>query len=468
MAEQVASTNRWKGRRVVILGAARQGVALARFLLRRQAFVTLSDLRPLQELEASVQALADLSEVAPTRLKWVCGGHPLSLLDDADLLCLSGGVPLDQPIVMEALRRGIPLSNDSQIFLEETPAQTIGITGSAGKTTTTTLLGRMAQAAAREPGRSAQVWVGGNIGLPLISLVDQMKPGDLAVMELSSFQLEIMSKSPQVAAVLNLTPNHLDRHGNMQAYAAAKARILAFQSPEDIAILNRDDAGAWSLAGLARGTLLSFGLQRSPAHPGTYLRGDDLVFWDGALETVLLQRQDIRLRGAHNLANVLAACAIACSVGVPAEAMRAGLDGFMGVEHRLEYVRTWGGADWYNDSIATAPERAIAAIRAFDEPLVLLAGGRDKNLPWEEFARLVRQRVDHLILFGEAADKIAKACGDDYPAIRCQNLEQAVQAAARVVQPGDVVLLSPGGTSFDEFRDFEERGECFKRLVMQL
>ncbi len=458
----------WRGKRVVVLGAARQGVALARYLLQQGAFVVLSDLRPIQELGWAVQTLAELEAAVGRTVEWVCGGHPLSLLDGVDLLCLSGGVPLQQPIVTEARQRGVPLSNDSQIFLEATPARTVGITGSAGKTTTTTLVGRMAQAAVQQSAWKGRVWVGGNIGLPLISLVDQMRPGDLAVMELSSFQLEIMTRSPQVAAVLNITPNHLDRHETMQAYTAAKARILAYQSADDIAVLNRDDPGAWSLAGMVRGALLGFGLHPWREFAGTYVRDGALVLWDGIAETELMKQADIRLRGEHNLANVLAACAIAHAVGIPLAAMRAGMEGFMGVEHRLEYVRTWGGADWYNDSIATAPERAMAAIRSFVEPLVLLAGGRDKNLPWDEFARLVRQRVDHLIVFGEAADKIAGAVGEGHPVIRCQNLEQAVHAAASVVRPGDVVLFSPGGSSFDEFRDFEERGECFKRLVMQL
>ena len=181
-----------------------------------------------------------------------------------------------------------------------------------------------------------------------------------------------------------------------------------------------------------------------------------------------MEQSSIGLRGEHNLLNVLAACAIAHAAGLPVEAMRSGVEGFSGVPHRLEFVRSWGGADWYNDSIATAPERSMAAIRSFDEPLVLLAGGRDKNLPWDDFAALVQQRVEHLIVFGEAAEMIAGALGSSKAVIVCGNLEQAVAAAAQVVKPGDVVLLSPGGTSFDEFKDFEERGECFRRLVMQL
>jgi UDP-N-acetylmuramoylalanine--D-glutamate ligase len=185
-------------------------------------------------------------------------------------------------------------------------------------------------------------------------------------------------------------------------------------------------------------------------------------------EKPLMEQSGIGLRGQHNLLNVLAACAIAYAAGLPGEAMQAGVQGFSGVPHRLEFVRIWGGASWYNDSIATAPERSMAAIRSFEEPLVLLAGGRDKNLPWDDFAQLALKRVEQVILFGEAAPKIAAALGSGKPLTLCANLEQAVAAAARLVKPGDVVLLSPGGTSFDEFKDFEERGECFKRMVMQL
>ncbi|HVN54291.1 MAG TPA: UDP-N-acetylmuramoyl-L-alanine--D-glutamate ligase [Anaerolineaceae bacterium] len=457
----------WKGQRVVVIGAARQGLALARFLARNGAQVILTDTRPPSEMQPAVEALRDLDGI-----EWSLGGHPLELLDQADLVCVSGGVPLTLPLVQEAFRRGIPLSNDSQIFMEIAPCKTIGITGSAGKTTTTTLVGRIAEAGRPE---GCKVWVGGNIGQPLIDLVDQIRPGDLVVLELSSFQLELMTTSPRVAAVLNITPNHLDRHGTMQAYTAAKAHILTHQTSLDIAVLGRDDPGAWSLADQVRGRLVTFGLQRpAPGQTGTYLAEDSLTLQADSIQTPLMAQETIQLRGAHNLVNVLAACAIAHAVGLPGEAMQAGVAGFQGVPHRLEFVRTWRGADWYNDSIATAPERTMAAIRSFEEPLVLLAGGRDKKLPWDSLADLVHQRIDHLVVFGEAADKILAAVGPaqngqrPYSIARCQGLRQAVQAAAELIQPGDVVLLSPGGTSFDEFRDFEERGEWYRIWVKEL
>jgi UDP-N-acetylmuramoylalanine--D-glutamate ligase len=476
----------WSGRKVLVIGAARQGVALARYLSKQSAEVTLTDQKTSEKLADATAALADLP------IRWALGEHPFSLLDDCDLVCPSGGVPLDLPLVAEARRRGIQLSNDSQIFLEVAPCKVIGITGSAGKTTTTTLVWRMANAAHGNPGLEAgrKVFLGGNIGAPLISVVDEMTPGDLAVMELSSFQLEIMTCSPQVAAILNITPNHLDRHGTMEAYTAAKARILEFQSPSDTAVLGREDPGAWSLAGRVRGRLFSFRITppgeisslpaggKAATEVCTYFRDGSLYMWDGQAETELMPRTMIRLRGEHNLLNVLAACAISAAAGLPAEAMQAGVDGFNGVAHRLEFIRHWGGADWYNDSIATAPERVMADIRSFDEQLVLLVGGRDKHLPWDEFAALARQRVAHLVLFGEMADLVEKALisagKGSYSLIKCGGLREAVQAAARIVTSGKpapfsgAVLLSPGGTSFDEFRDFEERGDAFRKLVSEL
>ncbi|MEA3351264.1 MAG: UDP-N-acetylmuramoyl-L-alanine--D-glutamate ligase [Chloroflexota bacterium] len=452
----------WNGKRVLIIGAARQGAALVRYLVSHGVEVVLNDRCTSDELADVRESLADV------KIEWVLGGHPLSVLNDVDLVCPSGGVPLTIPLVVEAQKRGLQLANDSQIFLEAAPCRVVGITGSAGKTTTTTIVGRMAEV-------TAKTWVGGNIGNPLITKVDEMDPDDLAVAEFSSFQLELVTHSPQVAAVLNVTPNHLDRHGSMEAYTAAKANILSFQRPGDVAVLGRDDTRAWSLAESARGEIITFGLTHPPAgQMGVFPHQGWITLWDGESAKKLFPRELILLRGEHNLLNVLAACAIAAAAELPVEAMQAGVEGFEGVPHRLEYVRSWGGADWYNDSIATAPERAIAAMRSFDEPLVLLAGGKDKDLPWEDFAQLVRRRVDHLIIFGDASEKVIRAVDAAGPSERpysisiCARLHDAVDAAAQVVEPGDVVLLSPGGTSFDEFDDFAARGEWFRKWVNEL
>jgi UDP-N-acetylmuramoylalanine--D-glutamate ligase len=466
----------WTGKRVLILGAARQGQALARWLTRHGARVTLNDLRPLDDMRAVQASLSDVD------VEWVLGGHPLELLDRVDLVCPSGGIPLTLPIVAEALKRGIPFSNDTQIFLEAAPCKTIGITGSAGKTTTTTLVGEMAKLAFHnsefriqnyEGARVPCVYVGGNIGDPLINYVDEMKPEDLAILEISSFQLDQMTISTTIAAILNVTPNHLDRHGTMEAYTAAKARLLDFQTKDSAAILGRDDAGSWGLRGRVHGKLYAFSL--SPLDEGldgSYFDDGLLALRDGFAYTPLLLREKIQLRGDHNVSNVLAAFAIGHAADFPLDAMLTAAEEFRGVPHRLELVREWNGARWYNDSIATAPERTMAAIRSFGEPIVLLLGGRDKNLPWKDLADLVHERVEHVVLFGEAAPLIEAALGPTSgktrTQARCAGLREAVHRAAQVAEPGSVVLLSPGGTSFDEFTDFAERGERFKTWVQEL
>ena len=399
----------WKERKVLVIGAARQGLAITRYLIGQGAHVTLNDQRSSEELSAALQALDDLP------VEWALGGHPLKLLKDTDLVCVSGGVPLTLPIIAAALNQGIALSNDSQVFMDAVPCRVVSITGSAGKTTVTTLVGRIANAAYPQgsPSNPARkVWVGGNIGLPLINLVDQIHADDLVILELSSFQLELMTRSPWVAAILNITPNHLDRHHSMEAYTAAKARILKFQTAQDVAVLGREDPGAWSLLDQVAGRLVSFGIKPPTGQEdATFVQDEMLCLRQAGQIVPLMPRSVIRLRGEHNLQNVLAACATAHAAGIPTSAMQAGIEGFTGVAHRLQWVHQWSGADWYNDSIATAPERTIAAIRSFDEPLVLLLGGRDKQLPWEDLAALVRQRVDHLVVFGESAEKILQAIG---------------------------------------------------------
>ena len=453
----------WTNTHVLILGAARQGLALARWLSRHGANVTLNDSRREEDLVSAKKSLSDVN------VTWAVGGHPLELLDTTEVLCISGGVPLTLPIVEEALKRGIPLSNDSQIFMEVVPCKTVGITGSAGKTTTTTLVGNMAKLAKNE-----HAFIGGNIGDPLIKYVDNMNADDLAVLELSSFQLDQMNISPNIAAVLNITPNHLDRHGTMEAYTNAKARILEFQSANDTAILGRDDKGAWGLKNRVKGNLLSFSLQDlEEGLNGTYLHDGLLSLRDGFAYIPLLMREKVQLRGDHNIANVLAAFAIGHAAGFKLDDMLEAVEEFRGVPHRLEWVRELNGVRWYNDSIATAPERAAAAVHAFSEPIVLMLGGRDKNLPWGELAKLIHERVDHVVLFGEAGEMIQNAI-TAYSGVgsvdvhRATTLKEAVTLAAEVASAGDVVLLSPGGTSFDEFKDFAERGEAFRKWVSEL
>lgn len=459
------------GETAVVVGLARQGKAVARYLAERGAKVVVTDRKPADLLGRETAELTGLE------IEFVLGGHPPELIERADLLCLSGGVPADLPLAQQARARGIPLTNDTQLFLEACPAPVIGITGSAGKSTTTALAGRMAAAHLEPLGRRA--WVAGNIGRSPLADLGRIGREDRVILELSSFQLELTTVSPQVAVVLNVTPNHLDRHRTLEAYLAAKARILDFQTSGAIAILGRDDPRAWGLRPRVKGRLVSFGFDRPAQGEGTYLRQGE-VWWAGeGGERALVSLDFVELRGRHNQQNVLAACAIAAACGFPPAAVGAGIVGYRGEPHRLAFVGRVRGADWYDDSIATAPERTLAALRSFDEPIVLLAGGRDKDLPWDELARIVCRRVDHLVLFGEAAAKIERAVrteqsrtaepgGRPFTIEVVPGLAAAVAAAARQAGPGDVVLLSPGGTSFDEFPDFAARGNRFQELVQRL
>lgn len=446
----------FNGKHLVILGLARQGKALARFAAGRGAQVTISDLRPSTTLAESLRELADLD------IEYVLGEHPMSLLEKVDLLAVSGGVPLDAPLVREAQERHIPLTNDSQEFIKRSPTAVIGITGSAGKTTTTALTGLMGQFSGR------RTWVGGNIGRPLIADLDKMEAADIVVQELSSFQLEIWTQSPKVAAVLNITPNHLDRHKTMAAYINAKSNILRHQNPDDVAVLSADDPGALALRPLAPGRIRFFSLTK-PITDGAFVHEDKIWLRNGK-ETAVCPTSAVQLRGQHNLSNVLAAVALADSAGIPIEAIRRGIHEFTGVEHRLEPVREHNGVRWINDSIATAPERALAALNAFTEPIVLLAGGRDKEMVWDEWAARVTDRVKHVILFGDLADLLTEKLGQAgmKQLTRVDTLSEAVAAAAGTAVSGDIALLSPGGASFDAFTDFAERGQKFRELVQDL
>ena len=459
----------YKGKQVVIIGAARQGLALSSYLAKHGAKVILTDARPAEQLKALEPDLT----AQGIQFHWC--DHPDSLLEGTDLVCPSGGVPLNIPFVQQAIHRRIKLSNDSQIFLEICPCTVIGITGSAGKTTTTALVGQIVRDYFELKSYPYQAWVGGNIGNPLISHVDEMEPDDLAVMELSSFQLELMTRSPQIAAVLNLTPNHLDRHGNFEAYAFAKSQILLHQSQGDVAILNRDDEGSFALADKVVSDMISFGLKQPGRNQnGTYVEKEHIWLQIGRDQLKMLPTEWIPLRGTHNLYNVLAACAISAAASLALPAIQKAIEEFKGVPHRLEFVREVNGVSWYNDSIATAPERTLAAIEAFEEPLVLLLGGRDKNLPWEKLARVLHRRVKHVVLFGEAGPMIESVIGvpgqeDSLQSVsRTATLEEAVALAAQYAQAGDVVLLSPGGTSYDAFIDFEARGESYRKWVNEL
>jgi UDP-N-acetylmuramoylalanine--D-glutamate ligase len=460
---------KYDNKHILVIGAARQGLAISRYLDKHGAKVTLTDARPENDLLDAKNSLAD------TQVQTHFGEHPFSLLDGTDLICVSGGVPLDIPIIKEAKQRHIQLSNDSQIFLENCPCTVIGITGSAGKTTTTALLGQMADRFFEMKSNKNRAWTGGNIGNPLISNVDEMQEDDLAIMELSSFQLELMTRSPHIAAVLNITPNHLDRHGTLGAYTAAKVRILKFQKQADLAILNREDKGSWNLREELHGDLISFGYKKPDKNDhGTYIEKGNIMLQIAREQMKMLPIDWIPLRGEHNLLNVLAACAIAAGATIALPAIQTAIEEFEGIPHRMQLVASRDGVQWYDDSIATTPERSLAAIKSFDEPIVLLLGGRDKNLPWEELLQTANQKVKQFVLFGEAANMIAEKLEkiqkhtSAKPHSKVETLQDAIKEAAKTAEDGDVVLLSPGGTSYDAFVDFEERGNCYAKWISEL
>ena len=440
------------GQRALVIGLAREGVDLARFLTRHGASVTVTDQKPADQLSEAIGELGD----APVSYR--LGGHSLTDLDRIDVVYASPGVPPEHLLLQAARERGIRLSSLVELFFALCPAPIVGITGSAGKSTTTSLVGQIFERAERH------VFVGGNIGRPLLGKLEELTPASWVVMELSSFQLEPLQVSPHVALVTNVTPNHLDRHPSMEAYWAAKGQILAHQAPTDWSVLNADDA--WSLRYRPRGRVLRFSLEG--VVEGAYLAGEHLML----LGEPLLDTIDVPLRGRHNIANVLAAAATAHAAGIERDAMRAAIRAFQGVAHRLETVAERDGVKFVNDSIATAPERSIAALQAYHEPLVLIAGGRDKHLPMEHWAALIARRVKHVVLLGEMSDLVAqaiRAADPGYTAIsRATSMDEAVRQAATAARGGDVVLLSPGGTSYDMYRDFEERGRDFARAVAEL
>ena len=387
---------RYAGKRVTVVGLAREGTALVRFLAEAGARVTANDRGTPASLSAAIESLRSLP------VEFRLGEHPRELFLASDEIFVSPGVPQGLPPLLEARERGVPISSETQLFFELCEAPIVGVTGSSGKTTTTALAGRMLEEA------GMPVHVGGNIGIPLLERLDSIRAEDWVLLEMSSFQLEMLPYSPRVGALLNVTPNHLDRHGDMESYRAAKMNIFNHQRPGDVAVLNADDPVA--SAAKPRGEALWFSLDK--AVEGSFLRdGWITVGRDGAY-TGVCPVAGVKLPGRHNLANVLAASAIGLAVGVPAEAMAGAIEGFTGVPHRLELVGEVDGIRFYDDSIATAPERSVASLRSFDAPTVLIAGGRDKALPLGEWAREIRRGVKALVLMGESADAIARAVAE--------------------------------------------------------
>lgn len=461
------------GKTILVLGFGRQGKALARWLPKIGAKVVVNDSRTEEQL--------NLKRRDYPGVRFILGEHPDNAVNGIAMVCVSGGVPLDLPMLEIAKQRGIPITNDAQLFLERCPAPVIGITGSAGKTTTTTLVGEIIRLA------GYKTWVGGNIGDVLLDVLDDISRDDVVVMELSSFQLDLMTISPQVGAIINITPNHLDRHKTMEAYVNAKVNIIKHQNSGNMAVLSADNQITKSLEVAVKGELAQFS-SREMVLNGTFLIGNRLMVSGTAsydyVPHVLCEKKEVPLRGEHNIQNVLAACAIAGSLGLAAdrpgispETMREAIINFKPVPHRLESVATIDDVTYVNDSIATAPERLVAALRSFDEPLILLLGGADKDLPWDEAVHLSLQKAETIILFGKEGKKQVRTIAERMFRLRglkepylciAEDLEDAVARASEIAEAGQVVLLSPGGTSYDAYNDFAERGEHFRQLVHNL
>jgi UDP-N-acetylmuramoylalanine--D-glutamate ligase len=445
------------GNRVLILGLAREGESLARYFAGLGMDVTVTDVAPAERLQSRLRALERY------RVRTALGAHHAELVTEADVLYVSPGVPETNPVYKAAVERDLPIRSMTTLFFDLCPGRIVGITGSSGKTTTTGLIGAILSRAGKD------VVVGGNIGLSMLDLLPSVGRETIVVLELSSFQLQLLKRSPHVAVVTNVTPNHLDRHGTRESYIAAKRAIVEHQSAGDWAVLNAADPIVAEFACATPAATRWFGL--SAEHGATARDGVAGLSAAGDF-TPVLPIDRIPLLGRHNLENVLAAVAASAIFDADPADMRAAIEQFQPAPHRLQTVAERDGVRFIDDSIATSPARALVGLEAIDSPVLLIAGGRDKRLPWDEFAEIARRRVRLLFLIGESAGQIEEAVGvSRLPGdtlegvVRCASLEEAVEGAARSARPGDTVLLSPACTSYDMFADYEERGMAFTRAV---
>src|SRR6266404_3709770 len=429
-----------KNKRVLVVGLARTGVATALFCTGRGATVTGTDSRSQAEIGEEVAA-----KLRTANVNLDLGGHQEQTFLQQDLIIPSPGVPADAPLLQGARAKGVTIWSEIELAYRFRQGNHARITGSNGKTTTTSLVEHILRTA------SFLTILAGNIGTPLISCVERMTNDTITVIELSSFQLELIQNfRTDISVFLNVTPDHLDRHGSMDSYIAAKSRIFANQTEEDFAILNADDSGTTPLAP-TRPHVYWFSRKQRPAQ-GAFLHGDDIVFRNEGREEVVLKRQEVPLPGAHNLENVLAAIAAARLAGASAKAIAEGVRSFAGVEHRLEFVREISGVRYYNDSKATNVDATLKALDAFPGRVLVILGGKDKGSDYAVLQTPLRERAILALLIGAAADKI----------------ESQISGSVAIERAGDIVLLSPACASFDHFQNYEHRGRVFKALVQEL
>lgn len=453
------------GKRVTVVGLGIEGVDVARFAATHgAAAVTVLDSRPPEALSGSIEQLQGLP------IHYLLARPRTEGIADSDIVFASQSVLMDDPAVVEARRLGIPLSSMTRAFMERCPGPTVGITGSSGKTTVTALVAHIFAGDGR-PYR-----VGGNIGVGLLGLLDGMDAQTWGVMEISHTQLQLTDRSPRVAAVLNVTPNHLDQF-SWDEYVALKQNLVRHATADDDVVLNLDDEVAAAMAALSPARVSHFSQRDNVPAGGAFLRDGAIFLRREEIEEMVLPASEIPLRGQHNVENVLAAAAIAAAAGVPAGTIAEAIRTFQPVPHRLEAVGEVDGVTYINDSIATTPERALAGIRSFVEPVVLLLGGKDKDLPKDALAQEALQRCTGIVFFGadgalfEAVVEAhsASVAFEDRPiTARVETVAEAVREARDMAGPGDVVLFSPAGTSFDAYHNFEERGEEFRRIVYEM
>ena len=454
---------RWvKGKKIAFIGVGVTNTDCIRLFAKKGAEVSVLDRKSREQLGA----LADEFEQSGIRL--VLGDGYLDGLTGYDAVFRAPGMYFHHPALEKARQEGAVITSEMELFFRLCPCKTYAVTGSDGKTTTTTLIAEMLKASGKK------VYKGGNIGRALLPVVEEVSSDDAAVVELSSFQLISMRQSPDVAVITNLAPNHRDVHRDMQEYIDSKKNLILHQDGFSRTVLNRDNAITRDMTGLVRGELLTFSRQEAPRF-GAYLRQDGMLCMrcHGA-ETEILPMEQIQLPGLHNVENFLAAYSAVWG-DVPVEIMARTAREFGGVEHRMELVRELGGVKWYNDSIGTSPTRTIAGLKAFGQKIILIAGGYDKKIPYEPLAPYLCEKVSHLILMGATGPKIQQAleaCPDydgQHPALHwAESMEQAVQTADGLAGIGDIVALSPASASFDLYPNFEKRGDHFKRLVAAL
>ena len=443
-------------KRVLVVGLGKSGVASALFLKEHGARVTVSDTKSGDELRNEIPVLLDRGITVET------GGHGERTFRGQDLIVVSPGVPLDAPALVQARGLEEAVIGEVELAAQFLPGPIVAITGSNGKTTTTTLTGEI-MAASGFP-----TLVGGNIGTPAISLAERATRETVIVLEVSSFQLEtIQTFRPKVAVILNVTPDHLDRHRTFEAYVDAKARIFENQRGDDFALLNADDPTCIKkMSAGTRAQVFWFSRQKE-VQKGVWVSKGNILFRDGSQQREIMQVSEISLKGAHNLENVLAAVCAGALMGCAPEKIRQAVREFKAVEHRLEFVATIGGVDYYNDSKATNVDATIKALESFPANIHLILGGKDKGSDYSALNDLLRQRVKRVYTIGAAAVKIESQI-EGAEIVRAETLENAVRKANASAQPGDVVLLAPACASFDQFKNYEQRGQVFKEIVRGL